>query len=256
VPELPEVETIVRTLAPHIDGRSIKSAEFPGRRVRPDPVPNLNGEVVRAVRRYGKQIVWELDGGYLHFQLRMTGLLLWRTTPGAYTRAVFRFPGGAVCFDDIRQFGSVRYEAEFPDHLGPDPLTLPPSDFARRLSERRRRIKPVLLDQHVVRGLGNIYVDEVLHRARIHPTVIAATLSRARIERLRVAIREVLEAAIAAGGSSISDYVDAEGRPGSYQQQHQVYGRAGQPCAVCSAPIRRVVVAQRGTHYCPRCQRH
>jgi formamidopyrimidine-DNA glycosylase len=185
----------------------------------------------------------------------MTGLLLWRSTPGAYTRAIFRFAGGAVCFDDIRQFGSVRYAAEFPHHLGPDPLTLSPLDFARLLSKRRRQIKPLLLDQHVLRGLGNIYVDEALHRARIHPTLAAATLSPARAGRLRVAIRQVLEAAIAAGGSSISDYVDADGHPGSYQRQHQAYGRAGQPCPACATAIRRVVVAQRGTHYCPKCQR-
>jgi len=255
VPELPEVETIARTLAPHIEGRVIESAEFPGRRVRPEPVPELGGRVVRAVRRYGKQIVWELGRGCLRFELRMTGLLLWRPTTGAYTRAVFHFADGAVCFDDVRQFGSVRHVAEFPSHLGPDPLVISSGEFARRISERRRQIKPLLLDQHFLRGLGNIYVDESLHRARIPPTAIATTLSAARVERLRVAIRQILKAAIAAGVSSISDYMDAEGRSGRYQLQHQVYGRAGQACPECGMPIRRVVVAQRGTHYCPRCQR-
>jgi formamidopyrimidine-DNA glycosylase len=214
----------------------------------------LSGALVRRVGRYGKLIVWELDRGWLVVELRMTGVLLWRREPGPYTRAQFVFEHGAVSFDDIRQFGSVQWRPEAPGHLGADALEIGKSDLACLL-DRRRRLKPLLLDQHVLRGLGNISVDEILYRARIHPGAVAGTLRAARIERLHEAMRGVLLAAIAAGGSSISDYVDADGQPGRYQLEHRVYGREGRPCDRCGAPIRRIVVAQRGTHYCPHCQR-
>jgi formamidopyrimidine-DNA glycosylase len=128
-------------------------------------------------------------------------------------------------------------------------------EFAARLAGRSGRIKPLLLDQSFLRGLGNIYADESLFRARIHPLTAASRLGPARIARLHQAIQDVLQAAVAAGGSSISDYVDADGRAGFFQVQHLVYGKQGEPCTRCGAPIRRIVVAQRGTHYCPKCQR-
>jgi formamidopyrimidine-DNA glycosylase len=127
-------------------------------------------------------------------------------------------------------------------------------EFAARLAARRGRIKPLLLNQAVLRGLGNIYVDESLFRARIHPLASVARLAPLRVRRLHAAIQEVLRAAVEAGGSSISDYVDADGRAGSFQVQHQVYGREGAPCPRCGTAIRRIVVGQRGTHYCPGCQ--
>jgi len=139
--------------------------------------------------------------------------------------------------------------------LGPDAFEISAEEFAARLKDRRGSIKPLLLNQRFLRGLGNIYCDEALFRAGIHPLAVAARLSRARVGRLHAAIQEVLGEAIASGGSSISDYVDAEGRRGWFQMQHRVYGKEGEPCPSCGAPIRRIVVAQRGTHYCPRCQR-
>ena len=124
-----------------------------------------------------------------------------------------------------------------------------------RLKARRGRLKPLLLNQSVLAGVGNIYCDEALFRAGLHPLAVAARVSRKRLEKLHAALVEILNEAILAGGSSISDYVDAEGRPGSFQEQHQVYGREGEPCPRCGSPIRRIVVGQRGTHYCAKCQR-
>jgi len=141
------------------------------------------------------------------------------------------------------------------EKLGPEPLEVTLAEFAARLKRRKARIKSVLLDQRFVRGVGNIYADEALFRAGIHPLAIGARLRPERVKRLREAIVEVLTQAIEKGGSSISDYVDAEGRRGFFQFEHRVYQRTGEPCVNCGAPIRRTLVAQRGTHYCAKCQR-
>ncbi len=255
MPELPEAETICRTLGPHVEGRRITAAKFFTARVRLGSLPELNGRTVRRIHRYGKQVVADLDRGHLVIQLRMTGLLLWNRSPGAHTRAVLEFPHGHVCFDDIRQFGSIRWLEAPPDHLGPDPLEIPPDAFHRHLRRHRSQLKRLLLDQNCLRGLGNIYVDEILHRARLHPRTRTDRLGPARTRRLHEAMRAILTSAIKAGGSSISDYVDANGRKGTFQLQHQVYGKAGVPCPRCATPIRRILASQRGTHYCPRCQR-
>jgi formamidopyrimidine-DNA glycosylase len=161
-------------------------------------------------------------------------------------------------YDDPRQFGRIELGNSLPERaarLGPDALAVGAEEFAARLTARRGRIKPLLLNQVFLRGLGNIYADESLFGARIHPLASVARLSPARVGRLYAAIQEVLRAAVEAGGSSVSDYVDADGRAGNFQVQHQVYGREGAPCPRCGTPIRRIVVGQRGTHYCPQCQR-
>lgn len=260
MPELPEVETIVRTLAPRLEGRQIRRATFSSPLVfRADAAlaARLRGRRVEAVRRHGKFIVLELSGGLrLTIHLGMTGKLLWNGEPGPHARAVFDLGGPRLVYDDIRQFGRIEIGPALPARaarLGPDALEISEAEFAAALQGRRGRIKPLLLNQLLLRGLGNIYVDEALFRAGIHP--LAPRLGRVRIRRLYRAIQEVLREAIARGGSSISDYVDADGRPGSFQERHQVYGKAGQPCPRCGAAIRRIVVAQRGTHYCPKCQR-
>jgi formamidopyrimidine-DNA glycosylase len=263
VPELPEVETVVRTVSPHLTGRVIRAARFSSRFVlREDPAETarlLEGCTIAAVRRLGKFIVLELNGGpTLTIHLGMTGKLLWEGTEGPYTRAVFELDAGRLLYDDIRQFGRIELAECLPkrmERLGPDALLASEEEFAALLDRRRGRIKPLLLNQAFLRGLGNIYVDEALFRARIHPLAAAERLSPMRVRRLYRAIQEVLRTAIERGGSSISDYVDAEGRRGSFQELHQVYGREGVPCRLCGTPIRRTVVAQRGTHYCPRCQR-
>jgi len=250
-------------LAPRLTGRRITGAQFFSSRVlrgRPRQVATrLAGKTIKAVRRHGKFIVVELDGGLvLTLHLGMTGKLLWDATRGPHTRALFFFPHGRLLFDDPRQFGRIELGDSLPERvarLGPDALSISLDDFAARLRGRRGILKPVLLNQRVLRGLGNIYTDEALFRARIHPRAIAGRLRAERLRRLHEAIQEVLCAAVQAGGSSISDYVDAEGRPGEFQFELRVYGKTGEPCSVCATPIRRIVVAQRGTHYCPKCQR-
>lgn len=262
MPELPEVECIVRSLRPWLEGRRIEAVEIRSPLAAggaPESLgPLLAGRRIRAAGRRGKFILLELDAGFCAIHLRMTGRLLWDATEGPCTRAVFQFDTGRLLLDDIRQFARIYAGPALPEPaaaLGPEPFELTPAEFRHRLQARRGRIKPLLLDQRFLAGLGNIYADEALHRARIHPLQPAATLSARRAERLHAAIVEVLQQAIAAGGSSISDYVDGAGRPGGFQLFHRVYGREGAPCPQCAAPVRRIAVAQRGTHFCPRCQR-
>ncbi len=261
MPELPEVETIVRTLAPHLQGLEIRGTQFRSRLVfrgGPEEARSLRGRRIEVVRRHGKFIVIELDGGLaITIHLGMTGKLLWNAEPGPYARAVFELGGGRLVYDDIRQFGRIEIGGESPRlaRLGPDALLSSETEFTQALVGRRGRIKTVLLDQRRLRGLGNSYVDEALFRAGIHPMTLVPRLSKRRLGKLYTAIQEVLSAAIDRGGSSISDYVDGEGRRGSFQERHQVYGKAGEPCPRCGAAIRRIVVAQRGTHYCPKCQK-
>ncbi|MCC7237025.1 MAG: bifunctional DNA-formamidopyrimidine glycosylase/DNA-(apurinic or apyrimidinic site) lyase [Bryobacterales bacterium] len=257
MPELPEAETIARSLRPLVEGRVITNVEYPGRRVLRGVMPELAGQRIVRVGRHGKRIVLELSRGAVVVSLGMTGALLAGAEPGPYTRAVFTLDAGVLLFDDVRQFGNLRWSErlETESGLGPDPLEMTAREFAERLRARRTRVKPLLLNQEFVRGVGNIYADEALHRAGIDPRVVAARLSRARAERLHAGLVEVLEEAIAHRGSSVSDYVDARGERGGFQALHRVYRREGQPCPRCGAAIRRIVMAQRGTHFCPQCQK-
>ena len=173
---------------------------------------------------------------------------------------------GWLHFTDIRRFGRVRLTPGGPDgapdgnapqphgKLGPEPLEVSAEEFVRRLRARRTRLKALLLDQTFVRGLGNIYADESLFRAGLHPMKIAATVKHAQAAALHAAAQAVLREAIAAGGSSISDYVDGQGREGWFQIHHNVYQRTGEPCHSCATPIRKILVGGRSTHFCPRCQ--
>jgi formamidopyrimidine-DNA glycosylase len=262
VPELPEVETVVRTLAPKLTGRRILDAKFSSHHVVRQKFPVLQrrvrNQLVKSVRRHGKFIVLELDQGVLTIHLGMTGKLLLDTEPGPYARAVFKLDLGLLVYDDVRHFGRIEWSEgllERAEALGPDALDIPLDDFLRRLKKRKTGIKSLLLNQKFLRGMGNIYTDEALHEARINPRAIASSLSKERATRLHRAMVDILTTAIRLKGSSISDYVDADGQKGSFQLQHQVYGRAGEPCATCGTAIRRIVVGQRGTHYCPKCQR-
>ena len=285
MPELPEVETVVRSLAPLV-GRRIVSADFRCRRILRGADPRalaarIQGRGIAGVRRYGKFIVVSLaGGGFLVIHLGMTGRLLLGGPEGKHTHAVLTLdracatnaspafsevgqadPEGtppALLYDDSRQFGCIQFSQEFPERvakLGPEPLEVPFSDFAAALKRRKTRIKALLLNQGFLRGLGNIYADEALFRAGIHPLAVASRLPGNRARRLHEAILAVLTEAIAAGGSSISDYVDAQGRKGFFQLSHRVYQRTGQPCVACGTPIRRLLVAQRSSHFCPQCQK-
>jgi formamidopyrimidine-DNA glycosylase len=258
VPELPEVETVVRTVRPHVVAHTIRDARFFAPRSaqgRPEEMAaRLAGQRIHAVRRTGKHILFDLDEGVLDIHLRMTGKLLCDAARGPYTRALLELDRGSLAFEDVRQFGYLVWRAEDPP-LGPDMLSIPASGFLELLRRSRSRLKPLLLDQSKVAGLGNIYVDESLHRAGLHPLSAASRVSRRRAAHLHETILQVLQESLDAGGSSISDYVDAAGRRGSFQASHRVYGREGEPCLCCGATIRRILVGQRGTHYCPLCQK-
>ena len=263
MPELPEVETVTRSIAPLV-GRRIVTAEFRCLRVLrggdPDHMADrLAGRRIAAVKRYGKFIVVSLRGsGFLTIHLGMTGKLLLGGPPGKHTHAILTLDRGVLLYDDSRQFGRLLYSEEFPARilkLGPEPLEVPFADFAAGLKRRQTRIKALLLNQDFLRGIGNIYADEALFRAGIHPMALAARVRGDRARRLYDAIVAVLTEAIQAGGSSISDYVDAEGRKGFFQLSHRVYQHTGNPCVTCGATIRRVLVAQRSSHFCPKCQK-
>jgi formamidopyrimidine-DNA glycosylase len=263
VPELPEVETIARALAPRLRGRRIVSAEFRCLRVlHGDPdetATGLAGRKVRAVRRHGKFIEIELDGG-LSFvvHLGMTGKLLMNGTPGRHTHAILTLDRGALLYDDSRQFGRLELSMGLPARvrkLGPEPLEVTLEQFATLIRGRKTKIKALLLNQRFLRGIGNIYADEALFRAGIHPLAVAARLQKDRVKKLHAVIRKVLAEAIEAGGSSVSDYVDVDGRQGSFQVRHNVYQKTGEACPRCGAAIRRILVTQRGTHFCPGCQK-
>ncbi|MBC7104555.1 MAG: bifunctional DNA-formamidopyrimidine glycosylase/DNA-(apurinic or apyrimidinic site) lyase [Firmicutes bacterium] len=271
MPELPEVETIRRTLAPLLVGRTITACRVSLPKVldHRDPdsfVGAVVGRKIEDLTRRGKYLLFHLSGGrVLVVHLRMTGRLIYHPPevgpeePVKHTHVIFGLEDGATLhYVDPRRFGRLRL-APAParlDSLGPEPLDggFSPEVFRRHLSGRRRRIKALLLDQAFLAGLGNIYADEALYRARIHPERPADRLTAREARALYRAIREVLDEAIRYRGTSIVDYVDGRGRPGEFQLRLNVYGRGGEPCPACGTPIARTRVASRGTYFCPRCQ--
>lgn len=258
MPELPEVETVVRDLQPALPGRRLEAVRVYSTLVAGRELEEASG-VIRAVRRHGKYILLDCGAGTLTMHLGMTGKLLLTGERGPYTRVEFFLDrGGMLLYDDIRMFGKMFWSSDVHPRvagLGPDALAMDGDAFASGLKARSRQLKPLLLDQGFVAGLGNIYVDEILFRARLHPCAIASRLSRGRSAQLFQALQQTLAEAIEARGSSISDYVDASNRRGSFQNFHRVYGKEGVPCPDCGTPVVRIVVAQRGTHLCPRCQK-
>lgn len=215
----------------------------------------LIGRTIRSVTRRGKFIVMTLDQGTLVVHLGMTGKLLLDGARTPHTHGVFTLDEGMLLYDDPRQFGRIEGDARRVAKLGPEPLEIGLEEFSERLRSRKSRMKPLLLNQSFLAGLGNIYVDEALFQAGIHPLAIAARLNASRAARLHQAIREILTMAIEHRGSSISDYVDADGERGNFQILHRVYGREGEPCVNCGATIRKIVSGGRGTHFCPACQK-
>lgn len=268
MPELPEVETIARDLAPLLRGRRIvamraarKPPVFDARGL---PPKTIVGRTINDVGRAGKFLLIELgDDLHLAVHLRMTGNLLYQISAETmpYTRASFALDNGArIVFADVRKFGRMRiFRGDPPSMLG---IGIDP--FAKELDAHalgelsRGRTTPVktwLLDQRRLAGIGNIYACESLFHARVRPKRRVGKLSLHERERLLVSLRRVLRRAIRHRGSSVDDYVDAGGKQGAFQNQLSVYGRAGMPCRRCGTPIRRIVLAQRGTFYCPVCQR-
>jgi len=261
MPELPEVETVVRSVAAHLAGRRIVSTTFTSRFVTPGNraklTQRLAGRRIESVTRRGKFILIALDQGTLTVHLGMTGKLLLEGEAGEHTHGVFHLDDGMLLYHDPRQFGRIEWSPGPPPRvarLGPEPLEIGFEEFRARL-KRKTRMKALLLNQTFLAGLGNIYADESLFAAGIHPLAVANRLSTARAKKLYDAIRGILSHAITLGGSSISDYVNGRGERGWFQMEHRVYGREGEPCANCGRPIRKILVAQRGTHYCPHCQK-
>ena len=263
MPELPEVETVARSIAPLV-GRRIVSVEFRSLRILRGGDPDgmaagLAGRRIAGIKRYGKFLVMPLEGGgYVLIHLGMTGRLLLGGPIGKHTHAILTLDEGVLLFEDSRQFGSFQLSEDFPARvarLGPEPLEISLADFTHALKRHKTRIKALLLNQRFLRGVGNIYADEALFRAGIHPMTIANRLRSERARKLYEGVQAVLREAIDAGGSSISDYVDAQGRKGFFQFSHRVYQRAGKPCVSCGTAIRRLVITQRSSHFCPKCQR-
>jgi len=207
------------------------------------------------VKRRGKFILIGLDEGLLSVHLGMTGKLLLDGAETPYTHGIFNLDRGVLLYNDPRQFGRIEWNPARVAKLGPEPLEIGLEEFVTRLRARKTRIKALLLNQTFLAGMGNIYVDEALFISGIHPLTIAAKISPARAAKLHQAIRDVLTLAIEHKGSSISDYVDADGRKGNFQLLHRVYGREGEACTNCGRPITKTVVAQRGTHFCVKCQK-
>jgi len=266
MPELPEVETIARGLSAVITGRRIARVDVSWQRTidaRSEPIQTLGGDTVAGVGRVGKFVAIELASGRtLAIHLRMTGRLIVTDSPEplAHERAALAFVGsGRLAFCDARKFGRLRLIEGDPGaalRVGIDPLSaaFDETAFAALLARRTTPIKVLLLDQRRIGGVGNIYACEALYRARVRPTRRSGRLTRLQRRELLGALQKVLKRAIEMRGSSVDDYVDAEGLQGEFQNQLTVYGRAGLPCRRCRTPIKRIVLAQRGTFYCPVCQ--
>ena len=274
MPELPEVETIRRRLAPLLEGATIAGADIVDARLtRPvDPrlvADALVGERIASLERRGKYLLWRLESGRtLVVHLRMTGSL--RHAPGgelpedAYRRATLELDTGArVGYRDVRRFGTWELLEEghlrpyLATRLGPEPLaaSFSATRFATLATGRRAPIKAFVLDQRRIAGVGNIYADEALWRARIHPLHPAGELDGDEVARLHRALRAALRKGIELQGSTLRDYVTPDGDGGGMQHEFHVYGRLGEPCDRCGHPIERIVVAGRGTWFCPHCQR-
>jgi formamidopyrimidine-DNA glycosylase len=300
MPELPEVETIVRGLRQSVIGDVIEDLWLSGRTQPLKSPPEemaavLEGARIAGVRRMGKHIVFDLVigrsadrvierprrtkqskaslrspdvpitrsphavGAHFIIHLGMTGRLL-VGPPDApvakHTHLIARLQSGReLRFVDPRMFGKLAVAREPFETSGAEPLDIGFELFSGLFRRRKTPIKSALLNQKLLRGVGNIYADESLARAGLRPRRRAASLTRAELRRLYESLQQVLNEAIAAGGSSVSNYVDSDGEPGFFQFQHRVYGREGEPCLTCGAPIKRVVIAGRSSHYCPNCQK-
>jgi formamidopyrimidine-DNA glycosylase len=273
VPELPEVETIRSRLAPRVSGRRIERVEiFDHRLTRPEPpdavAATLTGERILDVRRRGKYLVFVFESGrHLLVHLRMTGAVQYPAEGGPdsdpYRRAVVRLDDGSdIAYRDVRRFGTWlllepgELEHHWRGRLGREPLEreFTTASLAKALAGRRLAIKAALLDQRAVAGVGNIYADEALWRAKIHPLRPAGSLTKDELAALRKGVKKALEVGIARQGASLRDYRDPDGRRGRMQQEFRVYGRENEPCPRCGTPIEKIRAAGRGTWYCPYCQ--
>lgn len=271
MPELPEVETVVRAMRERLTGQRLGRVLLVSARIN-DENPRdwstaIRGRTMERFERRGKYIIVYLSGGHaLVIHLRMTGRI-WIKHAGYKARAHDRLivalpPRKRLVLNDTRTFARFHWQppGSLWDHaglakLGPDALTITPAAFAACCRSARRPIKSLLLDQTKLAGLGNIYADESLFRAGIRPVALAGTLSPKRIERLHTSVRTILDEAIRLCGTTFDTFSDLDGSGGGFGPRLAVYQRTGEPCRRCHARIRRIVLSGRGTHYCPRCQR-
>ena len=269
MPELPEVETIKNELLPHIAGRCVEEITLLWDGIVKQPsaeefCSRLTGQRLTGVARRGKYLIFTLSGGEAFIiHLRMTGALLLKPAsagPGKYTRAILHLDEGVqLHFNDMRKLGMMRLTKDINSvvgKLGPEPLedSFAPHTLLQRLNRRKAPIKALLLDQTLIAGIGNMYADEALFAAGIHPLRPGCSLTRNEAERLRQAIQNVLRAAIGNKGASVNTYLRPDGTTGTAHFQFQVAHRGGQSCPICGTPIERIAVRNRGTYFCPQCQ--
>lgn len=266
MPELPEVETIKRDLQENILGKKIVKVCLHNPKVIRQPHPatfkkSLQGLTIKKILRRAKLLIFELSNGRaLTVHLKMTGQLVY---PGSAekSRVSFYLSGGKILdFNDQRLFGELRLvddwkKLKFVQELGPEPFDLNLCDFKDMLSKRKTAIKPLLMDQTFICGIGNLYAAEILFRAKVNPQRTAQSLTGKEKEAIFKETKDVLNSAIKYGGSSVDDYVRVSGKKGNYARFHQVYDRVGKPCFVCGQAIKRIVQGGRGTYFCVRCQK-
>jgi formamidopyrimidine-DNA glycosylase len=272
MPELPEVETIKSDLQKAILGKKITEVRVYNPRVIREPAPgvfknSLEGLSIKHILRRAKLLILELSNGLaLTIHLKMTGQLVLRkklSNPGGFksSRVAFSLSGGKLLdFNDQRLFGELRLikdwkKLKFVQGLGPEPFDLTYGDFKGMLSKKKTKIKPLLMDQSFISGIGNLYAAEILFRSKIAPQRSAQSLTEKEKEALYKQIQEVLRNAIKHGGSSIDDYVRLSGQRGDYRRFHRVYGREDKPCFICKSPVKRIAQGGRGTYFCPKCQK-
>ena len=268
MPELPEVETVVRGLRKFLPGSPVSRVVLANtRKFKSRPLAGLLGRKISGISRRGKNILMGFDDGrHLVIHLGMTGQLCWdspdrRTDRHTHLQLQFHKDNQVLYFRDVRRFGQLKlyrskeqlWADEKFTRLGPEPLEVSLAEF-RKLLDHKRAIKALLLDQNVIVGFGNIYVDESLFAAGLHPTHRACEISPPAAGKLYRAMRRVFTQAIAAGGSTIRDYRQGDGTLGRFQSKHKVYQRTGQPCLRCRRKIERMIVAGRSSHFCPACQ--
>jgi formamidopyrimidine-DNA glycosylase len=266
MPELPEVETIKQELENSVLGKKIVAVIVNNPKVIREPekqvfVKGLKNVTIKNILRKGKLLILELSSGKsLAVHLKMTGQLIY---PGnaKKSRVSFKLSDGKLLdFNDSRLFGELRLvddwkSLRFIQGLGPEPFDLTVDKFKAMLAKKKTKIKPLLMDQTFISGVGNLYAAEVLFRAKVHPQRPAASLLEKEKELLFEEIKATLEEAIRYKGSSVDQYLQLSGNPGDYVKYHKVYDREGRPCVVCKAPIRRISLGGRGTYFCPRCQK-
>jgi len=266
MPELPEVETIKRELEKAILGKKIIEVCVHNPAVIREPSADkfkreLAGSTIKNILRKAKVLILELSNGKsLVIHLKMTGQLVY-PGDGKKSRVTFKLSGAkALDFNDQRLFAELRIlddwrNLKFIQRLGPEPFDLTAEKFKEMLASKKTKIKPLIMDQAFISGVGNLYAAEALFRAKIHPARPAASLSDKEKENLLKEIKDTLNEAIQHKGSSIDQYVQLSGQPGDYVKYHKVYGREGKPCLVCKTPIKRISLGGRGSYFCPKCQK-